>query len=84
MAYLDYEKAAANKAAEDKFKELKKVITSMDQENKLHEFFLASVHIARMEAEIEDQKARLLKYQHFFATLKGLLPKDFDMFTPIN
>ncbi len=84
MAYLDWEQANSRKAAEEKFIELKKLITSMDGENKLHEFFLASVHIKDMEDKLKEQEGRLLKYQDFFATLKGLLPKDFNMFTPIN
>lgn len=84
MAYFDHQKAKAIKDAEDKFNELKKHITSKDGEGKLNEFFLASVHINDMENKLKEQEGRLLEYQHFFAKLQKLLPKQFDMNTPIN
>lgn len=75
MAYFDHQAAARQKERADKYDELKKYITSKDENGKMSEWILAHQHIVDLENELEQSKKQIEEYQNFFSTLQSLLPR---------
>ena len=75
MAYYDHGAAIRKKECADKYAELKKHITSKDDNGKLNEWFLAHEHIVDLEIQLEKQKKQIKEYQNFFSLMRKLLPR---------
>lgn len=57
-----------------KYEELKKFITSKDENKKVNEWFFAHSHMLSMEATIKRQEEEIKKYKEFFSLMQELLP----------
>ena len=75
MAYYDHEAAMRKKECADKYDELKKHITSKDENGKLNEWFLAHEHIVELESKLQEQEKQIEEYRSFFSLLRKLLPR---------
>lgn len=75
MAYLDHITAMRKKECADKYAELKKYITSKDENGKLNEWVLAHEHIVDLENRLQQQEKQIEEYQSFFSFMQKLLPK---------
>ena len=74
MAYYDHGAADFEQECSEKYEELKKFITSKDENQKVNEWFLASRHMNSMEGTIKKQKEEIEKYKKFFSLMQELLP----------
>lgn len=83
MAYYDRAAAARKKAQADKYEELKKFICNNDA-GKVSEWYLAYEHIMDMELEFQKKEVQIKEYQHFFALLRKLLPRNFSIHDTIG
>jgi hypothetical protein len=75
MAYYDHVAAMKKKECVDKYTELKKYITSKDENGKLNEWFLAHEHIVDLENKLEEQEKQIEEYRSFFSLMQKLLPR---------
>ena len=75
MAYYYHGAAMRKKECADKYAELKKHITSKDENGKLNEWFLAHEHIFDLESKIQQQENQIEEYRSFFSLMRKLLPK---------
>lgn len=75
MAYYDHGAVMRKKECAEKYVELKKHITSKDENGKLSEWFLAHEHIVDLEHQLEQQKKQIEEYQNFFSLMRKLLPR---------
>lgn len=75
MAYYDSEAAMRKKKCNDKYVELKKHITSKDENGKLNEWFLAHEHIVTLESKLQQQEKQIEEYRSFFSLMQKLLPR---------
>ena len=75
MAYLDHQAEARRRERAEKYEELKKYITSKDENGKMSEWILAHQHLVGLENELEQSKKQIEEYQSFFSTLQNLLPR---------
>jgi hypothetical protein len=66
MAYYDHGAAMRKKECADKYAELKKHITSKDENGKLNEWFLAHEHIVDLEIKLQQQEKQIEEYRSFF------------------
>jgi chromosome segregation ATPase len=60
----------------EKYDALKKHISSLDENQKLNEWYPALKHMNRMESDIVELQEKVEKYQKFFSLLSSLLPKQ--------
>ena len=74
--YYDRHKASKIKKNAEKFEELKKFISSRDENLNVSEWSPALDHILSMEMKISEQKKQLEKYQSFFSLMRELLPRE--------
>ena len=74
--YYDRHKASKIKKNAEKFEELKKFISSRDENLNVSEWSPALDHILSMEMKISEQKKQLEKYQSFFSLMRQLLPSE--------
>ena len=63
------------KECADKYDELKKHITSKDENGKLNEWFLAHKHMADLENKLQEQEKQIEEYRSFFSFMRKLLPR---------
>ncbi len=84
MAYYDHGAAMRKKECAEKYEELKKFITSKDEQGKLSEWLLASEHIRDKENELLEKTKKIEEYQKFFSLLRGLLPREFSIHDTIG
>lgn len=84
MAYYDHAEAIRKNKAEDKYNELKKLITSQDECGILNDYYTAYDHLIGMEREIKKQKEQIKEYQNFFSLMQKLLPKGYSTNNFIN
>lgn len=84
MAYYDRIEAERKEKAKEKFEELKKHISSLDENNRINEFFPALEHMMEMEIRLEEQDKALKRYRAFFVMLRDLTPETFNVNTPIG
>jgi hypothetical protein len=75
MAYFDRGAAMRKKECADKYAELKKHITSNDENGKLNEWSLAHEHMVHLENQIEEQEKKIEEYESFFSLMQKLLPR---------
>ncbi len=75
MAYYDQEVSMRQKECADKYAELKKHITSKDENGKLNEWVLAHEHMVDLESKLEQQEKQINEYTNFFSLMQKLLPK---------
>ena len=75
MAYYDRRAAMRKKECADKYAELKKHITSKDENGKLNEWFLAHEHIVDLESKLQQQEKLIEEYRSFFSLMRKLLPR---------
>jgi chromosome segregation ATPase len=75
MAYYDHGAAMRKKECADKYAELKKHITSKDENGKLNEWFLAHEHIVDLESKLQQQEKQIEEYRSFFSLMRKLLPR---------
>jgi hypothetical protein len=79
MAFYDHAAEAHRQRCQDKYEELKKFITSIEEKGKnkgkVSEWFLAHEHVMQMEHTINKQQKRLEEYGSFFSSLSALLPR---------
>lgn len=75
MAYYDRIAHERKIRSKEKFEELKRFITSVDENKKMSEFFDAHEHIRDMEITIEKQAEEIKRYREFFLMLRNLTPK---------
>ena len=75
MAYYDHGVAMRKKECADKYAELKKYITSKDENGKLNEWFLAHEYIVDLEIKLQQQEKQIEKYRSFFSLMRKLLPR---------
>lgn len=74
MAHYNVAEANRLEAQAKNYTELKKYITSVDENQKLSDWFLASEHIKDMESRLVEQSKQLDEYRAFFSMLQKLLP----------
>lgn len=74
--YYNRHKASKIKKNAEKFEELKKFISSRDENLNVSEWSPALDHILSMEMKISEQKKQLEKYQSFFSLMRQLLPSE--------
>lgn len=74
-ARLNRLKEDKEKECENKFEELKKFITLVENV----EWTSALWHIEKLEKQIEEQEKEIKQYRNFFATLQNLMPKQFSI-----
>lgn len=75
MACYDHGEAIRKNKCEDKYNELKKFITSQDENGILNEYYMAYDHLIDMEKEIKKQKEQINEYRTFFSLMQKLTPK---------
>jgi len=75
MAYYDHGAAMRKTECADKYDELKKHITSKDENGKLNEWFLAHEHIVDLESKLKQQEKQIEEYRSFFSLMQKLLPR---------
>ena len=75
MAYYDHGASKRKKECANKYAELKKYITSKDEDGKLNEWFLAHEHIVELENKLEQQQKQIEEFQSFFSLMRKLLPR---------
>lgn len=75
MAYYDNGAEMRKKECADKYAELKKQITSNDENGKLNEWFLAHEHIVDLESKLQQQEKQIEEYRSFFSLMRKLLPR---------
>ena len=83
MAYFDQGAADFKQECSKKYEELKKFITSKDENQKVNEWFFAHSHILSMEATIKKQEEEIKKYKEFFLLMKGLMPKTNSIYNKL-
>ena len=79
MAYYDHGAAMRKKECADKYAELKKHITSKDENGKLNEWFLAHEHIVDLESKLQQQEKLIEEYRSFFSLMRRLLPRELSI-----
>jgi cell fate (sporulation/competence/biofilm development) regulator YmcA (YheA/YmcA/DUF963 family) len=84
MAYLDHAAANRQKAISDKYDELKKHISSLDENGKVSEWFLAYEHMIHLEYELKQKNEQIKEYQSFFSLLRKLLPSIPSIYDKID
>jgi hypothetical protein len=84
MAIYDHGDAIKKNKAADKYTELKKFITSQDDNGILNDYYIAHDHLIDMEREIKKQKEQLNEYRNFFSIMRKLIPNNPSTNTFIN
>lgn len=79
MAYYDHGEALRIKERAEKYEELKKFISSKDENGKINEWVLAHNHIVSLEQEMEEQKKQIEEYEKFFSMMQSLLPRQYSI-----
>ena len=72
MAYYDHAKAAYEMHCKEKYEELKE---NLEKSNDKNDIMLLK-HIIKLEDSADKNKKKIKKYQKFFQTLGGLLPRQ--------
>jgi len=84
MAYYDHVKEMRKNECSDKYEELKKFITSKNEQGELSEWSLASEHIVDKENELFEKTKKIEEYEKFFILLGGLLPRQLSIYDKIK
>ncbi len=72
MAFLNPYAADQDKSNAEKYEELKKFLSSKDENQKLNEFLPALMHMQKMEVELEKKDKEIAKFRQFFNLLNEI------------
>lgn len=72
MAFLNPYAADQDKANAEKYEELKKFLSSKDENQKLNKFLPALMHMQKMEIELEKKDKEIAKFRQFFNLLNEI------------
>ena len=79
MAYYDHGAAMRKQEELDKYIELKKHITSKDNNGKINEWVLAHFHMVDMENELKEKESKIKEYENFFSMMSNLMPRQYSI-----